>query len=246
MQTSIAPDRFQRLSVLAKAALMFSLALYFGLTILTGNLSNYINVRVGWPSYLAVVLFTVLGAAVLFELRDPSRRSHTLIRMPSLILMAVPLALGTLIPSKPLGADSIEAGSLRLGSFSFGTANVALVDKPVLERNVLDWSRMFMGNASPTVFNDQPARVLGFVYHEPGFPDDTFMVARFTVSCCVADAIPLGLPAYYKGAADLEEGMWIEVEGTFRAQDFLGDEVPVLQVAKLTPTTAPAEPYIYP
>jgi putative membrane protein len=84
------------------------------------------------------------------------------------------------------------------------------------------------------------------MYKEPGYPEDTFMVGRFTMSCCVADSSALGLPAYLEGADEMASGAWVEVEGTFRAQDFMGEQVPVIQVARLTPVDEPEQPYLYP
>ena len=43
-------------------------------------------------------------------------------------------------------------------------------------------------------FNGQPADLIGFVYSEPTFGGDHFMVARFAISCCVADASAIGVP----------------------------------------------------
>ncbi len=246
MFPTIHPMRPDRGPILAKAALLFGLAAYFALNIVTGNLSNYINTRFAWLSIIAVVLFAALGAAVLSELRGNARISHLRIRLPSLIIMAVPLVLGTLIPSRPLGAEAIEGG-LQVGAASYSAADIALVAKDPLDRDVLDWSRLFVSEQSPTVFNGQAARVLGFVYKEPAFPEGTFMIGRFTLSCCVADASALGLPAYLAdGVEDLAAGVWVEVEGTFQAQEFLGSQVPVLQIAKLTPTDEPEQPYLYP
>jgi uncharacterized repeat protein (TIGR03943 family) len=231
--------------IIAKAVLLFGLSGYFVVTIVTGNLNNYINsARVAWLIYVAVVLFAVLGAAALLDLRRVMP-SHSRVGLPSVILMALPLVLGTLIPSRPLGAEA-ASGSIRVGASSYGSANVALVTKDPRDRDVLDWSRLFVGEDSPSVFNGQSARVLGFIYKEPSYPDGMFMVGRFTLSCCVADASALGIPAFYDSAADFDAGTWVEVEGTFRAQAFLGQQMPVLQVAKITLTDEPDEPYLYP
>lgn len=227
---------------IAKAVLLLGLAAYFAFNIASGNVNNYINARFAWLSYVAVVLFAALGLAAL---RSRGGGTHNRVGLPSLMMMAVPLVLGTLIPSRPLGAEAVN-GSMKLGAASYSAANAALVDKAPLERNVLDWSRLFLSESAPSAFNGQQARVLGFMYKEPGYPEDTFMVGRFTMSCCVADSSALGLPAYLEGADEMASGTWVEVEGTFRAQDFMGEQVPVIQVARLTPVDEPEQPYLYP
>lgn len=243
--SNAAPDRG---AIAVKAGLLFGLAAYFAYNIVSGNLTNYINARFVWLSYVAVALFALSGAAALFELRGSARTgafSHSRTNLSMMLMLAVPLVLGTLIPSRPLGADAIN-GSIRVGTASYSAAEIALVSKPALERDILDWSRAFVTEQSPSVFNGQQAKVLGFVYTEPGYPPNTFMVARFTLSCCVADASALGLPAYYAQGDVPEAGTWVEVAGEFQAGEFLGQQVPVLHVAQLTPVEEPEQPYLYP
>ncbi len=103
----------------------------------------------------------------------------------------MPLVLGTLIPSQPFGAQAVS-GSISTSSVALGdtqTFNVAPE-----QRNVLDWLRAFNQGDSST-FDGQPADVIGFVYTEPSFDTNQFMVARFAISCCVADATAIGCPS---------------------------------------------------
>lgn len=231
----------------AKVFILFGLTAYFAYTIVSGNLNNYIDARIGWLTYVALVLFAALSVASLIELRAPIQNNmHRRVGMPSLIMMAVPLVLGTIIPSRPLGLDAITSTPNSYAA-SYMSANAALVNKDPLDRNVLDWARVFASEEQATVFNDQRAKVLGFVYTEPTFPENTFMVARFMVTCCVAAATSLGLPAHLPdGLADFAPGTWVEVEGTFRAQQFLDAQMPVIQVSSITPVDPPVEPYLYP
>lgn len=246
-------DSAERRRLWIKALLLFGLAGYFAFIILSGNLSNYINQRFAWLSYLAVILFAALGVACLLALRemldqahhDHGDHVHTRVSTPMLMMVSVPLILGTLIPSAPLGASAVE--SISFGARSYVVGSPVVASKPPLERDVLDWSRQFVGEQAPSTFNDLPARVLGFAYREPGFPENTFMVARFTLSCCVADASAIGLPARLPETMSLvKEGAWVWAEGTFKAERFMGQDVPVLQIASLEPTEQPEHPYLYP
>jgi putative membrane protein len=72
------------------------------------------------------------------------------------------------------------------------------------------------------------------------------MVARFTVSCCVADASPIGLPVLYTGAGELAEGEWVRIQGMFRAGDFRGQTTPILQADTVETVAQPEHPYLYP
>jgi uncharacterized repeat protein (TIGR03943 family) len=229
---------------------------YFAYTIASGNLNFYINLRFAWLSYVAVVIFAALGISNLLALRDVNafisarQMGGHADRSPSLItvmMVALPLTLGaaTILTdtAQPLGVDAVNGVSL---TSNFGSGFSSIAQKPPLSRDILDWSRVFAGESSPTVFNGQSAKLLGFVYTEPSYPDGRFMLARFTMSCCVADANALGLPAAYDGLDNLKAGDWVMVEGTFQTENFLGRQMPVLQVAKLESTTQPEQPYLYP
>ncbi len=93
----------------AKSVVLLSLGVYFIYSIASGNLSNYINQRFAWLSYVAAGLFLLLGVANAVDLllhRDYALldRSHAPITGKVILIVAVPLALGLLVPSRPLGS----------------------------------------------------------------------------------------------------------------------------------------------
>lgn len=237
----------------AKTAILLGLGLYFVYTIYSGNLPNYINASFAWLSYVAAGLFLLLGTVSAYYLlrAEPAPppvyyNVDTMRREVSgwaLLLVSVPLVLGTVIPSDSL---PVEAAN---GNINFSIANIgpsAAFSKAPLDRNVLDWLREFARTANPAAFNGQEADVIGFIYREPGFAEDQFMVARFTVSCCVADASAIGLPVISAGAAGLAEGAWVQVRGTFAAGDFRGQRTPILHAAQIAQVSQPQHPYLYP
>ena len=248
-----------------KAALLFGLGVYFAYNIASGNLTNYISVRFAWLSYAAAALFLILGGfgfatLILDALRD--RRAHAhhhdhahdhdhdllhvhnhgFVPWPALLVVAVPLILGVLVPSQPLGANAVD-GNLSLSAAT--TINATTATIPPLQRNVLDWLRTFSMAQDMSSFNGQPADVIGFVYTEPAFGGDHFMVARFAISCCVADASAIGVPVVWKDAPDLKADTWVRVKGTFEVGSFRDDTVPVLQAASVEVVPQPEHPYLY-
>jgi uncharacterized repeat protein (TIGR03943 family) len=161
-----------------------------------------------------------------------------------LFIAMIPLALGLLLPSKPLGAEAIN-GNVSLNAVSAAGGPRSLPVDP-FDWTVLDWLTAFNHEASPAAFNGREARVIGFVYEEPGFPVDHFMVVRFTVSCCVADASAIGLPVAWGANERLPENTWVEISGTFQAGEFRGTVVPILRADQIAPIDQPAHPYLYP
>jgi len=229
-----------------RAALMLGLGGYFVVTIASGSLTNYVNERFSWLSYVAAALFLLLGFFGVYDLfqkhkRDEHHHDHSLSWL-SLVIIAIPLLMGLLIPSRPLGASA--AGSVSLNAASSGQTTA--VDVPPQNRTVLDWLRAFYNAQNPPSFNGQQADVIGFVYVEPRFAAGQFMVARFAISCCVADARAIGLPVVWEQAPSLHQGDWVRVQGAFQVGDFEGDSTPLLHATSVEPTSQPDHPYVYP
>ncbi|MBK8020222.1 MAG: TIGR03943 family protein [Chloroflexi bacterium] len=255
-------DGAQTVQLWLKAAILLGLGLYFVYNILTGNLTNYINLRFAWLSYVAAALFLIIGLYSIWHLLTAHRKghahehndqhdhdhaheghSHGAISWPVLAIVSVPLLLGTLIPSRPLGAEAVSGG---VNVSAVESAEVTTLSIPALERNVLDWLRAFNREADMARFDGEPVDVVGFIYREPTFADDQFMVARFTVSCCVADASAIGLAVQSQDTASLEQGSWVRVQGTLHLADFRGERLPVVQAERIDRVDQPEHPYLYP
>lgn len=229
-----------------KTAILFGLGVYFVWNIASGNLTNYINTRFAWLSYIAAGLFLLLavsGAWARLRARGGSAPDHDHGPMSwgALALVAAPLILGTLIPSRPLGADAVS-GSVSLSAVG---ATTTFAVNP-LERNVLDWLCAFNSAGDYDEIAGQPADIIGFVYMEPDFGAERFMLARFTLSCCVADASAIGVPVAWADASGLRADTWVRVQGEFMVDDFRGERVPVLRASSVEPVEQPAHPYLYP
>ncbi|MBK8032118.1 MAG: TIGR03943 family protein [Chloroflexi bacterium] len=242
--------RREQIAEIVKTGLLIGLGLYFVVNIISGNLTNYINVRFSWLSYVAAVLFLLIGAFSALGLLNARRaehdhhhdhdHDHSAISWGTLIVVAVPLVLGTLIPSRPLGAESVD-GNVSITASSVD--NMVLSIEPS-KRNVLDWLRVFNATDDYATLSGQPADVIGFVYLEPTFGENQFMVARFTVSCCVADASAIGIPVQWPEA--VEQGQWVRVTGVMETGDFRGDAAPILHAQAVEVVEQPEHPYLYP
>ncbi|MCU0511461.1 MAG: TIGR03943 family protein [Anaerolineae bacterium] len=229
-----------------KTLLLLAMGLYLGILIVTGNLSNYINERFQWLSYVAVLLFLLLGgwsALSLLRQQTTLNYAHARITPAALLLAAIPLLFGLLVPSRPLGVEAVTGG-VSLNPVGRAAAAAAYT-KPPLERNVLDWLREFAAVPAPAALDNEPVDVIGFVYREPDMTGTQFMLARFTMSCCVADAFAIGMPVEYAAAGELAEGAWVRIRGTLRAGLFEGQMVPIIQPQQVEPVDMPANPYLY-
>jgi putative membrane protein len=240
-----------------RAALLFGLGLYFVYNIVSGNLANYVNMRFAWLSYVAAAIFLLLGLSHAYALLPTGKRkrkndepahhdhNHAQISWTALGVVAIPLVLGTLIPSRPLGAAAVD-GDLTLNSAAAQNVATTTLTIAPLNRNVLDWLRVFNASTDYSEIEGQPADVIGFIYREPTFADDQFMLARFTISCCVADASAIGMPVAWADTTSLPADSWVRVKGTLEVGQFRGDDVPILKADSVEPIPQPEHPYLYP
>jgi putative membrane protein len=167
---------------------------------------------------------------------------------PVLAVLALPLLLGLTVPAKPLGASAIGTSGVST-SFSAiqGAGSTTQLSIASTDRNVLDWVRAFNSTSNVEEFNGQQADLIGFVYRDVRLADNSgmFMIAPFTVSCCVADASAIGVFAQADDAAKLPQDGWVHVKGSFKVQDLEGERTPILVAQSVEPTTQPEHPYLY-
>ncbi len=237
-------------SAWAKSLILFGMGIYLALLIVTGNLDNYINQRFAWLVAVGALLFFVLGLTSLYHSLNSQKQAHHdhhhhdhhhyHITADMLLVLAFPLLIAIVIPSRSLGIEAVNGG------VSLSPVGVAGLARSPLDRNILDWLREFDRAASPAQFNGSPVDVIGFVYREPAHPQDGFMLARFTMSCCVADAFPIGMPVIGTGAAGYAAGEWLRVQGQLKASSFGADRLPVVFAEAIERVDEPRQPYLYP
>lgn len=80
---------------------------------------------------------------------------------------------------------------------------------------------------APEYFFNQVYRYQGMVYHPPGWPTDRMILVRYVISCCSADASPIGVTVEHRDAATYKDNAWIEIEGPLLTRAIPGlDEIP--------------------
>jgi uncharacterized repeat protein (TIGR03943 family) len=250
----------ERTSDRLKALVLVLMAIFFAEKLASGRLYFYIGPRFAWLSVLAVALFIMLaGAYNLVGKQKANSHSEQLVHehnhLPAeggmvsvwpLVIVALPLALGTLIPPRPLGASAISSRGVTTDmAVTTGTAPTRLTVIPG-ERNVLDWVRAMSENPDPAALNGQKADVIGFVYRDARFAEDQFMIARFTITCCIADALAVGLVVQDANARQYPADSWVRVQGTFGQGSLAGNPIPILMAEQITPVQPPEQPYLYP
>jgi len=240
-----------------QALILVGLGLFLLGKIISGSLDWYLNQRFQWLTVLAVLTLLVIGTITLLEARRVTVETchhelheHDHQHPPSsraLVLVTVPLLVVLLIPAQPLNAEALSGrGVSSSASFAAGTAGEIQFDQAADERNILDWIRLFNSEAAPDTYLGQSANVIGFVYHDPRLPTGQFMVSRFIIVCCAADASALGMVVEWPESTTLPDDAWVKVKGPVTTTELDGQKVPLIQATAIEIIQQPDQPYIFP
>lgn len=243
-----------------KALILVLTAIFLMQKIVSGQIAFYTSPRFGWLNFVGVALLIVLAWSYdLFEGKtdgeddDPQllsigtmeEEAASRLKPGTLLLVAAPLILGVIVPARPLDASAVQTRGVSMNIASRADESGTILSVVPSERNVLDWVRVMSSDPDPNALNGQQATVSGFVYRDIRFNDEQFMVSRFTISCCVADALAIGVVVQMPDGLDYDTDTWVEVTGTFQAGSLAEEDIPVLMVEEITRIDQPEQPYLY-
>lgn len=232
-----------------QTGILFGLGAYLLVKIFSGTLYYYINQRFLWLVAVGAVVFIVL-AIVSIPKREAAHEHdhvHEHDHAPNwrLLVVALPLALGFLVPARPLDSSALESRGLTTNAL-LGSAQGVQLEAPSDERSVLDWIRAFNFATDPSIYEGERADVIGFVYHDERLEADQFLVSRFAVSCCVADAFAIGMIVEASTAADWAGNTWVHVTGSIGVGSLDGDALPLITAESIKEVPVPPQPYLFP
>ncbi|MEK8129629.1 TIGR03943 family protein [Paenibacillus filicis] len=95
-------------------------------------------------------------------------------------------------------------------------------------------------------FVGKKLELTGFVYRQEEMNERQFVIGRFSIQCCSADAAPFGVLAEYDRAKTLENDGWVTVTGKIEKTKFNDAEIMVLKVEKVVRAEPAKTPYVYP
>ena len=116
------------------------------------------------------------------------------------------------------------------------------------KRSLVEWVRLLNFNPEPDTYLSQKVKVQGFVIHPPNIAEQYMWIGRFIITCCAADAYPIGLPvklAIGQTRAAFPPDTWLEIEGETIVEELQGKRKLIIQASSLTPIPEPKNPYDY-
>jgi len=153
------------------------------------------------------------------------------------LAFAIPLVIGFSLPERGLNA---------LAALQRGAGDPAMLAQLAVGRQEAqtqlvrgyNWTTVLgvarrLGDPTP-----QKVGTLGFVVHPKDAKPGEFLLVRFAITCCAADASPVAVPVRWDKASDLKDNEWVKVYGHIdpTAKVFVADAV--------EPDVAPDNPYI--
>ncbi len=113
------------------------------------------------------------------------------------------------------------------------------------ERTIIDWIRLINVYPEPDAYEGEAVAVSGFVIHPEEWSADHLMVARFVLTCCAADAYPVGLPVQLPAGKTYPVDSWIEVTGQMTTETLDGRRQLAIAPTAIKAIEEPRNPYQY-
>jgi uncharacterized repeat protein (TIGR03943 family) len=114
------------------------------------------------------------------------------------------------------------------------------------ERSIIDWVRTLNSYPEPDAYIGQKVKVQGFVVYPEELSEQYLLISRFVITCCAADAYPVGLPVKLsKNRKDYSPDTWLEIQGEMITENLAGKRQLAIQANSLKQVNAPVNPYDY-
>ncbi|WP_409178341.1 TIGR03943 family putative permease subunit [Brevibacillus fortis] len=154
------------------------------------------------------------------------------------------------VATPPVQAIDDEQLRQRFSNGGFGDfytdIAVFLHKQPVIELN----DKVFLDGLTTMElyakeFAGKELETMGFVYRQPDFTKQQFVVARFSVTCCTADSSVYGVLVEKEDANKWTKDSWVKVRGKLELRQVDGYDMLVLKASQVEAVSAPKDPYVY-
>lgn len=115
-----------------------------------------------------------------------------------------------------------------------------------VDRNLIEWVRTLNVYPEPDAYTGQKVKVEGFVVHAPNLPPNYFIITRFVITCCAADAYPVGLPVKLSGdRTTYPADSWQEISGEMITETLDNKRQLVIAAQGIKKIPQPQNPFSY-
>ncbi|NCJ05789.1 TIGR03943 family protein [Synechococcales cyanobacterium C] len=219
---------------------------------LTGRLGllihpNYFGLTIG--AGLLLLVMTGLNLQKLLRGKPQIGVRHFTLFPPgwmSMVLLVSAL-LGLWITPRPFASETaLERGLQDSALLTRAQPQTFRPNADPAARSLIDWVRTLDVYPEPDAYSGQPVQVQGFAVHTPNLPDAYLMLTRFVITCCAADAYPVGLPVKLPQSRQAyPPDQWFDVSGQMVTETLDDRRQLVIAAETLQGIPAPRNPYAY-
>jgi putative membrane protein len=220
-------------------------AAMFWFLALSGRVNLYLSTRTSWVVPVGAVLLTLAAAGRLVAARvrrpDPLRRREAVV----MALMVLPVVIVLALPPATLGSFSAK-NKTTFSSVSFAsiygqitdTSEITLLSVAAAQTST-DGAKALAKRAG------DPVDFVGFVTRYADTPADEFLLTRYVITCCVADATIVQVRVVNVVPGRFQPNDWVDVKGLIYP---IGREVIVNATSadSIVKVPRPSRPYLTP
>lgn len=214
-------------------------AALFWFLLITGRDAFYLSTRTTWVVPVAAVLLSAAAVGRVVTARAPVAEPIERKELGVMVAMVVPVLIVMVLPAATLGSFSAGkragfAGSgVSASASDIGSGELTLVDVAAAQTTP-EGERALAKRAGDTV------EFVGFVTRYADTPADEFLLTRYVVTCCVADATVAQVRVVNVTPGAYEDNQWVDVRGTIFP---LGREV-IVNASAVSGISRPDRPYL--
>lgn len=223
----------------ATSIVMASWAGLFWFLIVSGRTSLYLSTRTDWVVPVGAVILTLALLGRLASLRSSEAEGVTTRDAIGLTALVLPVVVLLALP--PASLTSFAAG--RRSSFVGAGFVASAEDVATGDLSLTDVAGALRSDDAMDALAQRAGEdvtFVGFVNRDPGMPADEFILTRFLISCCVADALSVEVRVAGAPPGELKQDQWVRVEGKLYP---LGREV-IVDLTEVTKVSRPEQPYL--
>ncbi len=226
---------------LAGALVLAAWAGLFWFLWISGREAFYLSTRTDWIVPIASVLLTAATVGRLASARVVAPKPLAARELWIMGLMVVPVVLVLFAPVTTLGTFSagkragFSGAGFAASAGDIGSGELTLIDVAAAETSP-EGERALAKRAGETV------SFLGFVSIRDDTPADEFLLARYVVTCCVADATIAEVRVVNVTPGQFTNEDWVQVNGTIFP---IGREV-IVDASDIAQVERPDHPYLTP
>jgi putative membrane protein len=239
MRRSVGPtlSPMRLLGVVALAAW----ASLFWFLLLSGRSSLYLSGRTAWVIPVGVALLTAAVVGRLISLRTQAPEPVAARDALGIGLLVAPVIVVLALPPASLGSYAAARRSSITGvGFASSTREISSGRLTLVEVAAALRSRAGMRAFRTRAGND--VSFVGFVTRGTEMGADEFVLTRFLISCCVADALSVQARVVDVPPGEFQSDDWVRVEGQVYP---LGREV-IVDASRVVHIDKPERPYLSP